>query len=98
MSLIKRSCIRRRSSAVRVTDGWKIKHKTGKERQVFKEVGYYKSRTDAMIALAEYNQDPYDIDARKVTFDEIYSKWSKEKYRIGRDDQASKALDRKSVV
>jgi len=45
-----------------------------------------------MIALAEYNQDPYDIDARKVTFDEIYSKWSKEKYRIGRDDQASKAL------
>src|SRR5690625_6596168 len=45
-----------------------------------------------MISLAEYNQDPYDIDARKITFDEIYSKWSKEKYRVGRDDQASKAL------
>ncbi len=29
-----------------------------------------------MIALAAYNADPYDLDAKKVTFKEIYDRWS----------------------
>ena len=30
--------------------------------------------------LAEYNQNPYDVDTAKVTFAEVYERWSKSKY------------------
>ena len=43
-------------------------------------IGYYKTRKEAQIALAEYNQDPYDIEARKITFAEVYEKWSAEHF------------------
>lgn len=37
-------------------------------------------RSEAMIALAQYNNDPYDLDSNKITFAEIYQKWSEEKF------------------
>lgn len=36
-------------------------------------IGYYEQRTDAMLALAEYNKKPYDLDARNITFGEVYN-------------------------
>lgn len=30
--------------------------------------------------LANYNTNPYDLEASKVTFAEVYEKWSDEKY------------------
>lgn len=78
-SIYKLSGKRRNPFAVRVTDGWKIVG--DKVRQKYKYIGYYKTRNDAMIALAEYNKNPYDIDAKKVTFAEIYDMWSKEKFK-----------------
>lgn len=93
-SVIKLGGKRRRPFAVRVTDGWEINKKTGRERQIFKYISYHESRTDAMIALAEYNRDPYDIDARKTTFSEMYDLWSKEKYKIGTKDEATPSLIR----
>lgn len=35
-------------------------------------IGYYATRADAMIALAEYNKNPYDIDKRNITFQNVY--------------------------
>ncbi len=29
-----------------------------------------------MIALANYNENPYDIKADSITFSEVYEKWS----------------------
>lgn len=29
-----------------------------------------------MIALAEYNKNPFDIDSNKLTFDDVWNKWS----------------------
>ena len=43
-------------------------------------MGYYEERSEAMIALAQYNDDPYDLDNNKITFAEIYEKWSEEKF------------------
>ena len=40
-------------------------------------IGYYPTRTEAMIALAEYNADPYDVNLSKLTFKELYERWSK---------------------
>lgn len=80
-SVIKLSGKRRRPYMARVTVGFDINIETGKAIQKYKPIGYYKSRPEAMIALAEYNKDPYDIDAKKITFAEIYKRWKKEKFK-----------------
>ena len=38
--------------------------------------------------LAEYNQNPYDVNVAKVTFSEVYERWSKYKYPIISDSNA----------
>jgi integrase len=77
-SILKLSGKRRKPFAVRITAGWEIKN--GKAKQKFKYLGYYESRPEAMIALAEYNKSPYDIDNNKITFEEVFEMWKKEKY------------------
>lgn len=74
-SVFKLSGNRRRPWCVRVTVGW-----TDEGKQQYKNIGYYKERADAMIALAQYNNDPYDLDNNKITFKEVYEKWSEEKF------------------
>ena len=66
---------RRRPYAVRVTVGW---HDDG--RQIQKYVGYYEKKSDAMTALAEYNQKPFDLDNKKLTFDDIYERWAQKRW------------------
>lgn len=43
---------------------------------VRKTLGYYHTRKEALAALAEYNRDPYDLSADKITFSEIYAMWA----------------------
>lgn len=68
----------KRSKPYRVmkTDKWIIDPVTGKSKQIRSTIGYYQSREDAMIALADYNENPYDIKADSITFSEVYEKWS----------------------
>lgn len=35
-------------------------------------IGYYPTRKEANIALAEYNRTPYDLSARAITFKDVY--------------------------
>ena len=41
-------------------------------RQIQKCIGYYATRSEAMIALAEYNKNPYDINEKDITFGQVY--------------------------
>lgn len=66
---------RRRPWAARVTVGW-----SNEGKQLYKNIGYFEERSDAMIALAQYNNDPYDLDNDRITFEEVYNLWSKEKF------------------
>ena len=59
----------------RVTTGWH------EGKQLVKTIGYFKTRKDANMALAEYNRSPYDIDAKKLTFAEVYAQWSERRYQ-----------------
>lgn len=43
-------------------------------------LGYFKTRKEAQIALAEYNRDPFDIDLRKLTFREVFERWANEHF------------------
>lgn len=67
---------RRNPYRVRVTTGWEYNEETGKTKQLYATLGYYPTRKAAIIALAEYNKDPYDLDADKVTFEEAYNAWA----------------------
>lgn len=58
------------------TDKWIIDPVTGKSKQIRFTIGYFASREEAMIALADYNQNPYDVEVDSITFSEVYEKWS----------------------
>lgn len=67
---------RRKPYIARITVGWD--EETGK--QLFKNIGSFPTYKEAMSALTEYNTDPYDIDASRITFAEVYEKWSFNKF------------------
>lgn len=46
----------------------------------FDVIGRYGTRTDALQALALYNNDPYSIGDRTLTFSQVYDRWYKSKY------------------
>lgn len=66
-SVFKLSGNRRKPWAVRVTTGW-----TDEGKQKFTYLGYYKTRKEAVIELAKYNDQPYNVDKNRLTFKEIY--------------------------
>lgn len=71
---------RRNPWRVRKTIGWTVDEKTKKAKQEYVIIGYYPTRQQALQALSEYNTNPYDINASKTTFAELYEKWSEAKY------------------
>lgn len=71
---------RRNPWRARKTTGWEIDPVTQRAKQLYVTIGYYPTRQAALQALSEYNTNPYDIDASKVTFAEIYEKWMDKKY------------------
>lgn len=68
----------RRSKPYRAvkTDKWILDTVTGRSKQIRFTIGYYATREEAMIGLADYNESPYDIKADSITFAEVYDKWS----------------------
>lgn len=62
---------RRKPFVVRKTVGW-----NEKKQPIYDTIGYYATREEGMMVLAEYNRNPYDIDTAKVTMNELFEKWS----------------------
>ena len=71
---------RRKPYVAKKTKGWEVNPDTGKVKQLYVIVGYYATRKEALTALAEFNANPYDVNAAKVTFKDIYERWSDEHY------------------
>lgn len=71
---------RRKPWRVRKTDGWTMNEDGAKLAQRYITIGYYETRQEALQALAEYNQDPYDVKITASTFAEVYEKWSEEHF------------------
>ena len=77
-SVYKLSGKRRKPWRVRKTSGWTTSD-NGTAKQLFITIGYYATRQEALLALAEYNTNPYDIDPQ-VTFADVYERWSDSKF------------------
>ena len=85
-SIAKMSGKRRNPFRVQITTGWEfvvdedgdpILDKNGepKVKRIRKTMGYFPTRQAAMIALAEYNKSPYDLDVATVTWLDVWNKW-----------------------
>lgn len=74
-SVYKLSGKRRKPFVARKTIGW---DDTGK--QLYRTIGYYEKRQDALTALADFNTSPYSIDVSTITFSEVFEKWKVNKF------------------
>ncbi len=75
-SVYKLSGKRRNPWIARKTKGWDLDETTGKAKQLYTTIGYFPTRQEALTALVNYNNNPYDIEISKITFEEIYERWS----------------------
>ena len=71
---------RRRPYVVKKTIGWHYDEVKDKMIQDQMTIGYAATRAEGLQMLAEYNNNPFDLKASKVTFQEVYERWSKEKF------------------
>ena len=73
-SVSKLSGKRRRPFIVRITTGFDMEG-----RQIMKTLGYYETQAKAIKALADYNENPYDINLNDITLKEILDRFMKNK-------------------
>ena len=78
--VVKLSGARRRPYAARITTGWYYNDQTGKRVQRYQILGYAATRAEALQILAHYNDYPIDGASLKLTFADIYERWSAEKF------------------
>lgn len=72
---------RRKPWIVQKTIGWEWDEARGKNIQKLATIGYAATKAEGIQMLAEYNNNPFDIKASKITFQEVYERWSKENSR-----------------
>lgn len=72
---------RRKPWRVRVTVGWELNLKTGRCKQNLKTLGYYASRAEAEAALVAYQECPYDLNTKDITFKELYEQWTEDYFK-----------------
>lgn len=77
-SVYKLSGNRRRPYAARITTGFK-----DNGQPEYKFLGYFECKQDAMICLAEYNKNPYDVDMRKYTIADMWQLFSERSLYTG---------------
>ena len=65
---------RRRPYVVKKTVGWHYDEAKDKMIQDQMTIGYAATRAEGLQMLAEYNNNPFDLKASKVTFQEVYER------------------------
>lgn len=79
-SVYKLSGNRRKPFVAKKTIGWDDNGK-----QLYQVIGYYAKRKDALQALADFNENPYDAKVKTLTFADVFEAWSRRKYeQVGR--------------
>ena len=79
-SVVKLSGKRRKPWMVRKTTGYRIDPVKEKKVNEYIIIGYAATKTEGLQMLADYNRNPYNTKAAKMTFDEVYEEWSKKKF------------------
>lgn len=73
-SVVKLSGKRRNPYMAKITVGW-----SDEGKQIVKPIGYYRTKQEANIALAEYNKNPYDLDKSTTTLKDLWELFCEKK-------------------
>lgn len=71
-SISKMSGNRRKPYRVQITTGWELTS-DNKAKQIRQTLGYYSTKKEAAIALAEYNKHPHTLEKEKATLNDLYN-------------------------
>ncbi len=82
---------RRKPWCARITIGWQIDAESGRVRQVYQTIGTFATRPEAEKALNSFLENPYDIDQHKITFSEVYDRWSSEYYETLKNPSSARS-------
>lgn len=67
---------RRKRYRAKVTVGWEMNEETGRTKQITKSIGSnFKTRGEAARALAEYQNESYNLENKDITFEELFEIW-----------------------
>lgn len=80
-SVYKESGKRRKQWRAVVTVSVEYDEETNRAKQTRRTIGYYSTQKEAIFALTEYLKNPYEIETQKITFSEVYNKWSEEHFQ-----------------
>ena len=81
-TVVKLSGNRRNPWAVRKTTGF-----NEKGYPIYLNIGYAPTKEAGLIMLAEYNKNPWDIEADKITLEELYNLWlEKRAVKLGKSN------------
>lgn len=75
-SVYKLSGKRRKPFIARKTLGFDAEGK-----QLYRIIGYYETRKEALSALAQFNENPSAIDLTKLSFEDVYELWKEQKFK-----------------
>lgn len=75
-SVTKLSGNRRKPYLARITQGWSTDEQAGTTKQNRIPIGTFKTKKEALQALAEYTANPYDIKNKGLTLAELYERWT----------------------
>ena len=91
-SVTKLSGNRRKPYLARVTLGWNIDEQTGKSIQNRVHIGTFKTKKEALQALAEYGANPYDIQNNNMTLADLYQKWTDSYFPTLESESSSRTI------
>lgn len=75
-SVYKLSGKRRKPYAARITMDW-----NEKGQPIYKFIGYFDNRKDAVLCLANYNTNPYDVSLQASTVADMWEMFKKRKFK-----------------
>ena len=67
-SVYKKSGKRKKPYVIVITTGW------SENSQIRKVIGYTETRKAGLEMLANYHNNPYDLDYKNLTFDDVWQK------------------------
>ena len=91
-SVTKLSGNRRKPYQARVTLGWNTDVQSGSTSQNRVTIGTYKTKKEALQALAEYGANPYDIQNDNLTLAELYQKWTEHYFHTLESDSSCRTI------
>lgn len=84
-TVAKLSGARRKPFIVKKVSGWK-----DNGQPIYSIIGYTATREEGNILLAQYNNNPWDVDKAKITLEELYELWKEKKMpKLGKSNRGN---------